>query len=186
MLSNRQAANSFDFVRRRVLLRGSAAVGALLVADGRADAAAADGVSRTAEAIHQEIVFEAAPARIYAALTDDSQFQKVQSLVGGMPSQDITTHPAMISRDPGGAFSLFGAYIVGRQIELVPNERIVQAWRVQNWPAGIFSIARFALVPQGLSTKVMFDHTGFPNGAAGHLATGWYEHYWEPLKKFLT
>jgi activator of HSP90 ATPase len=36
--------------------------------------------------------------------------------------------PTQISREVGGAFSLFGGIIVGRHIELVPNERIVQAW----------------------------------------------------------
>ena len=74
--------------------------------------------------------------------------------------------PAEISREVGGAFTLFGGYITGRHIELVPNERIVQAWRAGGWDPGIYSIARFELVEQGSGTKIVFDHTGFPKGEA--------------------
>jgi activator of HSP90 ATPase len=42
-----------------------------------------------------------------------------------------------ISQQVGGAFSLFGGHIVGHQIELVTNERIVQAWRVVDWSPGV-------------------------------------------------
>jgi hypothetical protein len=32
---------------------------------------------------------------------------------------------------------------------------------------------------------MIFDHTGFPAGDYDSLDSGWHEHYWEPLKKFL-
>src|SRR5260370_40154486 len=51
-----------------------------------------------------------------------------------------------IYSEVGGTFSLFAGHIVGRRLELVPNERIVQAWRVLPWPEGIYSIARLELV----------------------------------------
>jgi len=133
-----------------------------------------DGISRTAEAIHQVAVFNASRARVYAAIMDDTQFSKV---TGGQP--------AAIDRAVGGAFTLFGARIKGRNVELVPNERIVQAWRSEGWEPGLYSIARFELVAQGTSTKLVFDHTGFPKGQAEHLATGWKANYWDPLAKYL-
>jgi activator of HSP90 ATPase len=86
---------------------------------------------------------------------------------------------------PGGEFSLFGGYITGRNIELVPSERVVQAWRAQSWGVGIYSVARFELVEQGAGTKIIFDHTGFPVGQAEHLAQGWRANYWEPIAKVL-
>jgi activator of HSP90 ATPase len=67
----------------------------------------------------------------------------------------------------------------------VPHERIVQAWREKDWPAGVYSIVRFELNQQGSETRLVFDHTGFPQGAAFHLAPGWWSHYWEPLQKYL-
>lgn len=85
----------------------------------------------------------------------------------------------------GAAFSLFGGFIVGRHIELVPGERIVQAWRVINWNPGIYSIARFELSERNSRTKLILDHVGFPEGQEQHLADGWKANYWEPLEKFL-
>jgi hypothetical protein len=29
-------------------------------------------------------------------------------------------------------------------------------------------------------------YTGFPKGEAEHLASGWQEHYWDPLAKYLS
>jgi len=93
--------------------------------------------------------------------------------------------PTKISSEVGGEFFLFGGHIIGRHLELVPNERIVQAWRVVDWEPGIYSIARFQLSDNGSGTKIVFDHTGFPNGQAEHLAFGWKAHYWDGLTKYL-
>jgi len=148
--------------------------------------AAEEEVSHTAEAIHQEPVFKASRKRVYEALTDAKQFEKVVQLSAAMKSgMPPGAKPAEISREAGGAFALFGGYIFGRQLELVPNERIVEAWRVGSWDAGVYSITRFELVEQGTGTKIVFDHTGFPKGDGGHLAEGWKINYWEPMEKFL-
>jgi activator of HSP90 ATPase len=53
--------------------------------------------------------------------------------------------PAEIDREPGGTFSLFGGLIVGRNVELIPKERIVQAWRPADWEAGVYTLVRFEL-----------------------------------------
>jgi activator of HSP90 ATPase len=143
-----------------------------------------DGVpeelSHTAESIHQEVVFKASRKRVYEALTDAKQFTKVTEF-----SMVKNASAAEISREVGGAFALFGGYVTGRHIELVPDERIVQAWRAGSWDAGDYSIAKFVFKEQGTDTKLGFDHTGFPSGAGEHLAEGWKINYWEPLQKYL-
>jgi activator of HSP90 ATPase len=93
--------------------------------------------------------------------------------------------PAEIDPNAGGAFSMFGGMIVGRNVELIANQRIVQAWRPANWDAGVYSIVRFELKPLGSETLVVLDHTGFPEGKFDGLTSGWHEHYWEPLKKYI-
>jgi len=123
--------------------------------------------------IHQEIEFDASPQRLYEALLDSKQFT------------EFSGRPAEISREVGGAFSLFKGHIVGRNLELVPNQRIVQAWRVVTWPEGAYSIARFELKPQASGTRLVFDHIGFPEDLHDHLAEGWEENYWSLLKKYL-
>ena len=116
------------------------------------------------------MAFKADPKRVYEALLDAKQFQKVELLSDAGQSLDLAGKTARIDRRAGGTFSLFGDHIVGMQIELVENQRIVQAWRVINWDPGVYSIAKFELSPQGPGTKLVFDHTGFPVGAAEHLA----------------
>jgi activator of HSP90 ATPase len=172
--------------RRQSLVGAAMALGGLAVGTTKAWAATEDGVSHTAEAIHQEPVFTASPKRIYAALTDAKQFQKMQLMSGAMKAADLVARPAEISLEPGGPVTLFGGYVTGRQIELVADQRIVQAWRPGNWPAGTYSIVKLELVAQGAGTKIVFDHTGFPAGDGESLASGWKEHYWEPLQKFLS
>jgi activator of HSP90 ATPase len=122
--------------------------------------------------IHQEIEFKATPEQLYEALLDSKQFT------------EFSGRPAEINRGAGGALSLFKGHIVGRNLELVPNERIVQAWRVVTWPEGAYSIVRFDLKPQGSGTHLVFDHIGFPEGLHDHLAAGWEENYWSLLKKY--
>jgi activator of HSP90 ATPase len=137
-----------------------------------------NGISHTCESIHQEVIFKATKKRIYDALTDAKKFSQVTNFI----MKDASTE---ISREVGGSFSIFGGVITGRHIELIPDERIVQAWREKDWPAGLYSIVRFQLDDQGLKTKLVFDHTAFPQGASVHLAPGWWSHYWEPLQKYL-
>lgn len=132
------------------------------------------------DAIHQEVVFNASAKRVYDALTDATRFTAVTTF-----SSVKNAPPSQISRDAGGVFSLFGGHIIGRHVELVPDKRLVQAWRVVDWDPGVFSIAKFELSDRGAKAALVFDHTGFPNGQGEHLAQGWHTNYWEPLKKYL-
>ncbi len=112
--------------------------------------------------IHHEIGLDAAPRKIYDALTDAKQFG---------------------SGEDGGGFSVFGGMIEGRNLELVPGKRVVQAWRAKNWEPGLFSIARFELQPKEKGTRIVFDHVGFPDAERDHLDKGWTANYWDPLRK---
>jgi activator of HSP90 ATPase len=124
-------------------------------------------------AIHQEVDFTASPERLYAALTDAKQFAA------------LSGRAAVIEGGAGAAFSLFDAHIVGRNVELIPGKRVVQAWRAADWPEGLYSIVRFELTAHGTGTRLVFDHTGFPVGQHDHLAQGWEENYWSLLRKYL-
>src|SRR5229473_3899467 len=73
------------------------AVGFKFASSSHPGAPDAEGISHTAEAIHQEVVIKADSKRVYEVLTDTEQFRK---LSGGLATE--------ISRQAGGAFSLFG------------------------------------------------------------------------------
>ena len=97
----------------------------------------------------------------------------------------FTGGAADIQAQPGGVFKLFDGAIEGRNIELIPNQRIVQAWRPGSWPAGVYSIVKFELMAHGSGSRVLLDHAGFSEDKQEHLRTGWHSHYWEPLHKYL-
>ncbi|MGA2214554.1 MAG: SRPBCC domain-containing protein [Bryobacteraceae bacterium] len=124
-------------------------------------------------AIHQEVDFEATPARIYEVLLDAKQFSA------------FTKDTAEIEPRPGGTFKLFGGRIEGRNIELAPNQRIVQAWRPAYWPAGLYSIVKFELAAHGSGARIILDHTGFTEDKWQGLNEGWPLRYWDPLRKYL-
>jgi activator of HSP90 ATPase len=187
MTGKNDLASPASRLSRRQLFTGFAVtLGGLALGSTKAWAEADAEISRTAEAIHQEPVFKASLKRVYEALTDTEQFDKVIQLSGAMKAMhNLGNKPTQISREVGGVFTLFGGYITGRHVELMPDQRIVQAWRAGRWDPGAYSIAKFELVEQGSATKIVFDHTGFPKGAAESLASGWKAHYWEPLAKLL-
>jgi activator of HSP90 ATPase len=190
-----QQSGPMLMTRRRALRVGSLVSGALVsgvltlrAAQGHtAEATGADesGISHTASAIHQEPGFPAAPARVYAALLDPRQFDRIVELSGVLQAMHLQRAGSRINPHVGGAFALFGGYITGRQLELVRNQRIVQAWRAASWPAGIHSVARFELQAHEAGCRIVFDHTGIPAEEAKSLAEGWQSHYWEPMRKLL-
>jgi activator of HSP90 ATPase len=140
---------------------------------GTAATAIAAAPSGEDTSIHQEVDFEASPERIYEALLDAEQFSA------------FTGATAQIQREAGGAFKLFGGRVVGRNVELMPNHRLVQAWRVETWPSGVYSIVRFELTAQGSGTRIVFDQTGFPPENREQQNAGWPKFYWDRLRKYL-
>jgi activator of HSP90 ATPase len=162
------------------------AVSGLILGSTQAHANADDPISHTTESIHQEVTFAASPKRVYEALTNAKQFQRVVELSSAMKTRMPSgAPPVQISQEAGGTFSMFGGIVTGRQIELLPGQRIVQAWRPMYWNPGVYSIVKFELAANGSGTKLTLDHRGFPDGDGQSLLDGWNKNYWEPLEKFL-
>jgi activator of HSP90 ATPase len=123
---------------------------------------------------------------VYEALTSAKRFDALTRLSDAVSLVTAPgAQPTTISADVGGAFTLFGGYIMGRHLEMVPDERLVQAWRARSWRAGDYSVVKFELLAEGTACKVVLDHRGFPEGQGRNLAYGWGVHYWEPLAKLL-
>lgn len=180
-MSVNEPKNAVEAATRRAILGGATLLGALAAGGVRAAPQPPMAVlsnrpeTRALTSLHQEVTFDAAPARIYQALLNSKQFAA------------FTGPPATIDPKAGGAFSLFGGQVVGRNVELVAGKRIVQAWRpIGDFPDGVYTLVKFELTPKGKGTLVVLDQTGFPPGHYDHLYAGWGEHYWVPLKKFLT
>jgi len=123
--------------------------------------------------IHQEITINASVQRVYEALTDAKQFAKLSGA------------KAQINPAAGGQFSCFDDMITGQTIEAMPGNRLVQAWRVGNWGPGIYSIVKFEFEKiSDEKSKIIFDHTGYPQEHSEHLEQGWHNKYWQPLNNY--
>jgi hypothetical protein len=105
-----------DSSRRYWIMEAAFAAGALVLASTDVWADDDDnGLSHIAEAIHQEVIFKGSPKCIYQALTDARQFQRICQLSDASKHVDVNSKPAQINAQPGGEFTIFGGYIVGRQ-----------------------------------------------------------------------
>lgn len=88
----------------------------------------------------------------------------------------------------GTTFMAWGGYIHGKNLKLVPGKTIVQSWVPSDatWPKGHESKVRYELSKSARGTRVVFTHSAVPAEHAGHLAKGWKESYWTPLRKYLS
>ena len=123
--------------------------------------------------IRQTATFKVTPHEVYEALMDS---RKHSQFTGGK---------AHISRVAGGKFSAFDGWAEGTNLELVPDHKIVQAWRGSDWPADHYSRATFALQETTGATKLSFTQTGVPEEFYEDIKKGWREYYWKPMKEML-
>src|SRR5262250_2027319 len=91
--------------RRQMLVGSTAVLTGLRFRPLSALAHIEEGVSRTAESIHQEPVFKANPKRVYEALTDEKRFEKVTQLSAAIQSgAALGNKPTQIALEAGGPF----------------------------------------------------------------------------------
>lgn len=127
--------------------------------------------------IQQQATVPATPAQVYAILAD----AEALSALSGMSGQ--------AARSAGEEFSAFDGHVTGRQIDLVPDQRVVQAWRFPVWEPGRYTIVRFTLATEDGGTRLVIDQ---PEGADAlgchqtwhdHLDANWPTFYLTPLTK---
>ncbi|MFC2036004.1 SRPBCC family protein [Chloroflexota bacterium] len=123
--------------------------------------------------IRQSVTFKAKPHEIYEVLMDSDKHSR------------LTGSIAQIERNIGSVFSVYDGDIQGVNLELVPDQKIVQSWRYSDWPEGHYSKATFSLreVPGG--TSLIFTQTGLPAEFYEDIKQGWQDYYWEPMKDML-
>lgn len=96
----------------------------------------------------------------------------------------MTGSPAKVSDKVGGEFDAWDGYIHGKNLELVPNQRIVQAWRTSEFSEDEpDSRIEITLEPAGNQTKLTLKHTGLPPHG-GQYEAGWVESYFNPMKEY--
>ena len=127
------------------------------------------------KSIQQEIIFDCEPAVIYHLIMNDDQHS------------EITGSEVIMSNEINGKFNVFDGYCEGYNIELIENQKIVQAWHFDEdgWPEDHCSICTFTLEPVENKTKLIFTQTDIPEHKAEELERGWNDFYWQPIKEYL-
>ena len=123
--------------------------------------------------IRQTVTIKAKTNDVYEALMDSRKHAK---FTGGQ---------AKISRKVGGDIMAYDGYITGKNLELVPDKKIVQEWRASEWPAGHTSKVTFTLTKIKSGTRLAFRHTGVPAEHYDSIKQGWIDSYWTPMKAML-
>jgi activator of HSP90 ATPase len=129
----------------------------------------------SAKTIRQTVKLPVSAAEVYEALMDSRKHAR------------LTGSSARISRKILGAFSTFGGYASGINLDLVPHRKITQSWRASDWEPGAYSTVTFLLEPAGKKACVLkFVHHDVPREHAASIADGWRQYYWEALTTFFS
>lgn len=89
---------------------------------------------------------------------------------------------ASMKEEVGSEFSLFDGDISGKNLEFVPNQKIVQEWYFGEQDEK--SIVTITLRPDRLYTKIELHHTNIPDEAFEDMEHGWNSFYFGSLKEF--
>jgi uncharacterized protein YndB with AHSA1/START domain len=128
---------------------------------------------RMCKTIKQKVRFKAPPDTIYRLLADSRQRTEVTGL------------KAVISNKVGGKFSTDAGQVTGVNVDLLPGRRLVQAWRRNDFPDGIYSMAAITLVPtQSGGTELVLTHRGVPKHLLDQIDDYWRRFCWARLKAY--
>jgi activator of HSP90 ATPase len=124
--------------------------------------------------IEQTVFFKATPAEVYDALLDAKKHS------------EFTDSPASTSSREGAEFTAWDGYIMGKNIELLKDKKIVQEWETTDWPQGYpRSRLEITLTPKDGGTEMKMVHSSVPAEQVDEYTEGWKSAYWDPLVEYL-
>jgi len=120
-------------------------------------------------------IIPASPVEIYQAWLDS---------VG---HSEMTGGEATMSDEVGAEVTAWDGYISGRNLELVPGERIVQSWRTSEFGnADEDSIITVVLREVDEGTLLTLEHSNVPDQHKSYEEGGWQSNYFEPMVAYFS
>jgi len=117
--------------------------------------------------------FSASVNTIYNAWLDGEEHSK---MTGGEASGEAKE---------GAEFTAWDGYISGSNLELVPNQKIVQSWRTSEFNEGDEdSRLEIKLEPSGEGCELTLIHSEIPEDQSSDYEQGWDDHYFSPMKEY--
>lgn len=125
--------------------------------------------------IIQKVLFKNTSASILYRLYTNS---KLHTLATGAVANINTKH--------GARFMAQDGYISGKNLQVIPNKLIVQAWRASDWlKTDVDSTFIVLFEPKGNDVVLHVTHANLPTRQADSINKGWYHYYWKPWKQYL-
>lgn len=124
--------------------------------------------------IQQSVVLPATPKELFNTYLDSN---KHTAMTGGK---------ARISRKVGAKFTAWNGVLSGRNLLIVPNRLVVQAWRSVHFKrsdADSILVLEFSQAPGG--GRIDLVHINVPLQDHKGVKGGWPKYYWIPWKKYL-
>lgn len=117
----------------------------------------------------------ASPQEVYEAWLDS------------IAHSEMTGGAARTSGDVGAEVTAWDNYITGRNVELVPGERIVQTWRTSEFDdEHEDSLITLTLEPVDDGTLLTLEHSNVPEAHKSYEEGGWQENYFEPMVAYFS
>ena len=114
----------------------------------------------------------ATPEQIYEAWLDSV---KHSAMTGGM---------AEVSDQPGQSFTAWDGYITGKNLELEPGKRILQAWRTSEFDeADPDSLLEILMMGSQKGCSLILRHSNLPDHGMQYKQ-GWVDNYFEPMADY--
>ena len=105
-----------------------------------------------------------------------------QAWLDSVGRSEMTGGAASMSAEVGAEVSAWDGYISGRNIELVPGERIVQSWRTQEFTDEHGdSVVTVVLQEVDEGTLLTLVHGNVPEEQTSYQEGGWQQNYFEPM-----
>jgi len=84
---------------------------------------------------------------------------------------------------PGAKFEMLDGAILGEFLDAEKPKRIVQSWRLRDWPAGHFSRLQLEFKEDGNQTNMVVEWTGVPADQADVTMQNFKRFFIEPLQR---
>ncbi len=105
----------------------------------------------------------------------------------GVAHSRMTGGQAKASAELGAEIMAWDGYITGRNLELIPGERIVQAWRTTKFLEDHEdSIITLTFEERDDGTLLTLSHSNVPEGHLGYEQGGWQQSYFEPMIEYFS
>jgi uncharacterized protein YndB with AHSA1/START domain len=108
-----------------------------------------------------------------------------EAWLDSLAHSEMTGSEAIMSDEVGAEVAAWDGYNTGRNLELIPGERIVQSWRTSEFTEEHEdSIITLTLEEVADGTLLTLVHSNVPDGQKSYERGGWQVHYFEPMKEY--